>query len=293
MKILNKISSPKKLKEIINKYGFKPSKSLGQNFLTDRNILKKIVEIAEITKNDYVIEIGPGIGSLTQYIAEAAKSVVAVEIDKTLIPILSDMLKDYSNIEIINEDILKIDLHKLFEEKFQNQTVKMVANLPYYITTPIIMKFLEAKVPVESLTIMVQREVAQRMQAKPGTKDYGSLSIAVQYYSNPNILLRVSPSVFIPQPNVESAVIKLEILKEPGVYVQREDLFFTLIKDAFGKRRKTILNALNTGDLKLDKNLLRKILQESNIEENRRGETLTIEEYALLSNNLAKIYNNL
>ncbi|HZK57237.1 MAG TPA: 16S rRNA (adenine(1518)-N(6)/adenine(1519)-N(6))-dimethyltransferase RsmA, partial [Clostridia bacterium] len=198
-----------------------------------------------------------------------------------------------SNIEIINKDVLKIDLHKLIKEKFQNQTVKVVANLPYYATTPIIMKFLEEKVPVESLTVMVQKEVAQRMQAKPGTKDYGSLSIAVQYYSVPNILLRVSPSVFIPQPNVESTVVKLEVLKEPGIYVQREDLFFALVKDAFGKRRKTILNALNTGNLKLDRDLLKKVLDKSDIEENRRGETLTIEEYVLLANNLAEIHNNL
>lgn len=290
---MGRISSPKNIREIINKYGFRFSKSLGQNFLIDKNILEKIVEIAEITKKDCVIEVGPGIGSLTRYIAEAAKFVVAIEIDKALIPILKDTLKEYSNIEIINKDILKIDLHKLIEEKFQNQTVKVVANLPYYATTPIIMKFLEERIPVESLTVMVQKEVAQRMQAKPGTKDYGSLSIAVQYYTNPGILLRVSPSVFIPQPNVESAVVKLEVLKEPKVYVQREDLFFALIRDAFGKRRKTILNALSTGDLKLDRNLLKKILDKSDIEENRRGETLSIEEYALLSNNLAKIHNNL
>lgn len=290
---MDKISSPKKIKEIMNIHGLKFSKSLGQNFLIDENILKKIVDIAKITKEDCVIEVGPGIGNLTQHIAEAAGSVVAIEIDKALVPVLKDTLKNYSNIEIINEDILKIDLHKLIRERFQNQTVKVVANLPYYATTPIIMKFLEGKVPIKSLTVMIQKEVAQRMQAKPGTKDYGSLSIAVQYYSDPSILLRVPPSVFIPQPNVESVVVKLEILNEPRVYVQREDLFFALVKDAFGKRRKTVLNALSTGDLKLNKGLLKEILDESNIEENRRGETLTIEEYALLSNNLAKIYNNL
>jgi len=290
---VDNISSPKKVKEIMDKYGFKFSKSLGQNFLIDQNILRKIVEIAEITKEDCVIEVGPGIGNLTRYIAEAAKSVVAIEIDKALVPVLKETLREYSNIEIINEDILKIDLHKLIEEKFRNRTVKVVANLPYYATTPIIMKFLEEKIPVESLTLMVQKEVAQRMQAKPGTKDYGSLSIAVQYYSNPNILLRVPPTVFIPRPNVESAVVKLEVLKEPGVHVQREDLFFALIKDAFGKRRKTILNALNTGDLKLDRDLLKRVLDKSGIKENRRGETLTIEEYAFLANNLAEIHNNL
>lgn len=290
---MDKISSPKKIKEIMSRHGFKISKSLGQNFLIDRNILERIIKIAGITKEDCIIEIGPGIGNLTQYIAEAAKFVVAVEIDKALIPILKDTLRDYSNIEIINEDILKIDLHKLIGDRFQNQKIKVVANLPYYVTTPIIMKFLEERVPIESLTVMVQKEVARRIQAEPGTKDYGSLSIAAQYYSEPNILLNVPPSVFIPQPNVESAVIKLEILKEPKVDVEKEDLFFALIRDAFGKRRKTILNALNTGNLKLDKNLLKGILYESNIDENRRGETLSIEEYALLSNNLAKIYDNL
>lgn len=277
----------------MSRHGFKISKSLGQNFLIDGNILERIIKIAGITKEDCIIEIGPGIGNLTQYIAEAAKFVVAVEIDKALIPILKDTLRDYSNIEIINEDILKIDLHKLIGDRFQNQKIKVVANLPYYVTTPIIMKFLEERVPIESLTVMVQKEVARRIQAEPGTKDYGSLSIAAQYYSEPNILLNVPPSVFIPQPNVESAVIKLEILKEPKVDVEKEDLFFALIRDAFGKRRKTILNALNTGNLKLDKNLLKGILYESNIDENRRGETLSIEEYALLSNNLAKIYDNL
>ncbi len=290
---MDKISSPKKIKEIMSRHGFKISKSLGQNFLIDGNILERIIKIAGITKEDCIIEIGPGIGNLTQYIAEAAKFVVAVEIDKALIPILKDTLRDYSNIEIINEDILKIDLHKLNGDRFQNQKIKVVANLPYYVTTPIIMKFLEERVPIESLTVMVQKEVARRIQAEPGTKDYGSLSIAAQYYSEPNILLNVPPSVFIPQPNVESAVIKLEILKEPKVYVEKEGLFFALIRDAFGKRRKTILNALNTGNLRLDKNLLKGILYESNIDENRRGETLNIEEYALLSNNLAKIYDNL
>lgn len=289
---MKKIWSAKNTREIINKYKFRFSKSLGQNFLIDQNILEKIIEISQVTKEDCVIEVGPGIGSLTQYLGQAAKSVLAVEIDKSLIPILGETLRDYPNIEVINEDILKVDLHKLIEENFKGERVKVVANLPYYLTTPIIMKFLEDRVPVDSLTLMVQKEVAQRMVAGPGTKDYGSLSMGVQYYCQPNILLRVPPSVFIPQPKVESSVIRLDLLEEPRVQVEDEDLFFALIKDAFGKRRKTILNALSTGSLRLDRTLLREKLKESNIEENRRGESLTLEEYALLSNNLGKKYNN-
>lgn len=285
---MDRISSPKRTKEIVQKYEFKFSKSLGQNFLIDQNILDNIVDGANILEDDYVIEVGPGIGSLTQNIAERAGTIVAIEIDKTLIPILKETLKDYSNVEVINADVLKLDLHKLIAEKFQGKKAKVIANLPYYVTTPIIMKFLEERVPVESLTIMIQKEVADRMQAKPGTKDYGALSIAVQYYCNPKILLKVPPSVFIPQPKVESTVIKLNILEEPKIHVEREDLFFALVKDAFGKRRKTLLNALSSGSLKLDKNLLKEVLFLSSIEENRRGETLTIEEYGLLANNLAK-----
>jgi len=285
---MDRISSPKKTKEIVQKHGFKFSKSLGQNFLIDQNILDHIVDGAGISQDDYVIEVGPGIGSLTQNIAERANSVVAIEIDKTLIPILEETLAGYSNVAVINADVLKLDLHKLISERFEGKNVKVIANLPYYVTTPIIMKFLEERVPVQSLTIMIQKEVADRMQAKPGTKDYGALSIAVQYYCNPKILLKVPPSVFIPQPKVESTVIRLDILEEPKVYVEREDLFFGLVKDAFGKRRKTLLNALSSGNLNLDKDLLKEVLPLSNIEENRRGETLTIEEYALLANNLAK-----
>ena len=285
---MDRISSPKKTKEIVQKYEFKFSKSLGQNFLIDQNILDNIVDGANVSEGDCIIEVGPGIGSLTQNIAERADSVLAVEIDKTLIPILKETLGAYPNVEVINEDVLKLDLHKLIEEKFPGRNVKVIANLPYYVTTPIIMKFLEEKVPVKSLTIMIQKEVADRMQAGPGIKDYGALSIAVQYYSNPKILLKVPPSVFIPQPKVESTVIRLDILDTPKVSVEREDLFFSLVKDAFGKRRKTLLNALSTGDLKLEKSLLREVLAASNIDENRRGETLTIEEYGVLANNLAK-----
>lgn len=285
---MDKISSPKKTKEIVQKYGFKFSKSLGQNFLIDQNILENILNGAHISDKDYVIEVGPGIGSLTQNIGERAKKVVAIEIDKTLIPILNETLNGYSNVEIINQDVLNMDLHKLVQEKFEGNKPKVVANLPYYVTTPIIMKFLEEKVAIESLTIMIQKEVANRIQAGPGTKDYGTLSIAVQYYCDPKILLKVPPSVFIPQPKVESSVIRLDVLNKPRVYVEREDLFFGLIKDAFGKRRKTLLNALSSGKLKLNKKLVREVLIASNIDEKRRGETLSIEEYARLSNNLAK-----
>lgn len=289
---MNKISSPQKTREIVNRYGFKFSKSLGQNFLVDQNILENIVHAAGVGEEDCVIEVGPGIGSLTQYIAEIAQSVVAVEIDQALIPILQETLKTYPNVEIVHGDILKIDINKLIRENFSNKRVKVIANLPYYVTTPIIMKFLEERLPVDSITVMIQKEVADRIKAKPSTKDYGTLSIAAQYYSEPDILLTVPPTVFIPQPKVESAVIRLDVLDKPRVYVEDEKLFFALIKDAFGKRRKTILNALSTGHLRLDKNSLRETLKESRIEENRRGETLTIEEYALLSNNLAKKYNN-
>jgi len=285
---MERISSPKRTNEIVKKYKFKFSKSLGQNFLIDQNILDNIVDGAQILKDDYVIEVGPGIGSLTQNIAERAESVVAIEIDRNLIPILKETLKEYPNVEVVNADVLKLDLHKLIAEKCEGKKVKVIANLPYYVTTPIIMKFLEEKVPVQSLTIMIQKEVADRMQAKPGTKDYGSLSIAVQYYCDPKILFKVPPTVFIPQPKVESTVITLDVLQEPKVYVEREDLFFALIKDAFGKRRKTLLNALSSGGLELDKDLLKEVLSLSNIDENRRGETLTIEEYGLLANNLAK-----
>lgn len=285
---MDRISSPRKTKEIVQKHGFKFSKSLGQNFLIDQNILDNILDGANICSEDYVIEVGPGIGSLTQNIAERSKSVLAIEIDKTLLPILKETLENYSNVEIINQDVLKMDLNKLVKEKMEGKKPKVVANLPYYVTTPIIMKFLEEKVPIESLTIMIQKEVADRIQAKPGTKDYGTLSIAVQYYCDPKILLKVPPSVFIPQPKVESSVIRLDVLEKPRVYVEREDLFFGLVKDAFGKRRKTLLNALSSGNLKLEKDLLREVLTASDIDEKRRGETLYIEEYATLANNLAK-----
>ncbi|WZL73445.1 16S rRNA (adenine(1518)-N(6)/adenine(1519)-N(6))-dimethyltransferase RsmA [Clostridiaceae bacterium 35-E11] len=276
--------SPKVTKEIVSKYGFKFSKSLGQNFLIDENILHKIIEGAEVNEEDMVVEVGPGIGTLTQALAARAKKIVAVEIDKTLIPILAETLKDAENVEVVNKDILKIDLHQLIEERCEGRKVKVIANLPYYVTTPIIMKFLEEKVPVENMVVMIQKEVADRMQAKPGTKDYGALSVAVQYYCDPKIITRVPKSVFIPQPNVESTVIRLTVLQEPKVRVEDEKLLFAVVKAAFGKRRKTLLNALSSSTLGQSKQQIQEILQYSEIEENRRGETLEIGEFAKLAN---------
>lgn len=281
---MERLISPKVTKEIVSKYGFKFSKSLGQNFLIDENILHKIIEGAEVNKEDMVVEIGPGIGTLTQALAACAQKVVAVEIDKTLLPILAETLKDVDNIEVVNEDVLKMDLHKLVVEKCEGKKVKVIANLPYYVTTPIIMKFLEEKVPVNNMVVMVQKEVADRMQAKPGTKDYGALSVAVQYYCEPKIITRVPKSVFIPQPNVESTVIRLTVLQEPKVKVYDEKLLFDVVKAAFGKRRKTLLNALSSSPLGQSKQQIQEILRHSGIEENRRGETLSIEEFAKLAN---------
>lgn len=283
---MEKLISPKVTKEVVNKYGFKFSKSLGQNFLIDENIFYKIIDGAKVTKEDRVIEVGPGIGTLTQGLAESAKKVIAVEIDKTLLPILNETLGNFENVEIINEDILKLDIHKLIEEKCEGKPVKVIANLPYYVTTPIIMKFLEEKVPLINMVVMIQKEVADRMQAVPGTKDYGALSVAVQYYCEPKIITRVPRSVFIPQPNVESTVISLTILKEPRVQVKDEKLLFQVVKASFGKRRKTLLNAISSSNLGVDKEMIKNILNNSGIEENRRGETLNIEEFGKIADAL-------
>ncbi|MCT4606996.1 MAG: 16S rRNA (adenine(1518)-N(6)/adenine(1519)-N(6))-dimethyltransferase RsmA [Marinisporobacter sp.] len=280
---MERLVSPKTTKEIVNKYGFKFSKSLGQNFLIDENILYKIVDGAEVDKEDIVIEVGPGIGTLTQVLAERAKKVIAIEIDKTLLPILSETLGDQENVEVINEDVLKLDIHKLIEEKCEGKAVKVIANLPYYVTTPIIMKFLEERVPLKNMVVMIQKEVADRMQAEPKTKEYGSLSVAVQYYSEPQIITKVPRSVFIPQPKVESTVIRLRVLQEPRVQVKDEKILFSIVRAAFGKRRKTLLNALSNSPLQVDKEILKKVLENSGIEGNRRGETLTIEEFAKIA----------
>ena len=279
-----KIATLTRTKNIIKKHGFFFSKSLGQNFLIDANIPINLIKAIGIDSTDNIIEIGPGIGSLTQVIAEYAKKVVVVEIDKKLIPILEETLSENKNVEIIHDDILKIDLHKLMESKFNHEKTIVIGNLPYYITTPIIMRFLEEKVRVEQLVFMVQKEVAERMQAKPSTKQYGTLSIAVQYYCDVKTIMKVPPTVFLPQPKVESSVITLDVLENPRVNVKDSDLFFGLVKDAFGKRRKTLLNTLSSGNLQLDKIFLKKVFNKCGIDGGRRGETLSIEEFAILAN---------
>ena len=243
------LGSPSATKEIINKYSFAFQKKFGQNFLIDSNILESIVSAADITKDDFVLEIGPGIGTMTQYLCEAARQVVAVEIDKMLIPILKDTLSEYDNVEVINQDVLKLDIKALAQEKNNGKPIKVVANLPYYITTPIIMGLFESKVPIESITIMVQKEVADRMQTGPGSKDYGALSLAVQYYADAKVQLNVSASCFMPRPNVDSAVIKLTAHEKPVVDVD-ETLMFKVIRASFNQRRKTLVNSLkNSSEL--------------------------------------------
>ena len=271
--------------EVLKKYGFRFQKRYGQNFLIDSHILEKIIEAAEITKEDMVLEIGPGIGTMTQYLAEHAREVVAVEIDKTLIPILEDTLSAYDNVTVINEDILKVDIEALAREKNGNRPIKVVANLPYYITTPIIMGLFESHTPLASITIMVQKEVADRMQAGPGTKDYGALSLAVQYYAKPELMMNVSPGCFIPKPNVGSAVIRLTRYEQNPVQVKDEDFLFSLIRAAFGQRRKTLVNSLtNASFLSVSKEEILRALSEMGISETVRGEALTLEEFAKLSN---------
>ena len=270
---------------ILQKYGFNFQKKFGQNFLIDTHVLEKIISSADITKEDCVLEIGPGIGTMTQYLAEAAREVVAVEIDKNLIPILGDTLSEYDNVTIINEDILKVDVQKIVDEKNNGKPIKVVANLPYYITTPIVMGLLEANIPLKSITIMVQKEVADRMQVGPGTKDYGALSLAVQYYAKPEIVANVPPNCFMPRPNVGSAVIRLTRYEEPVVKVEDEKYMFAVIRASFNQRRKTLVNGLvNAGNLGVTKEGVLKSLEIMGLKENIRGETLTLEEFARLSN---------
>lgn len=269
---------------VLDKYGFNFQKRYGQNFLIDAHILDKIVSGAMISKNDCVLEIGPGIGTMTQYLAERAARVIAVEIDKALIPILSDTLSDYDNITVINDDILKVDINELVEKYNGGRPIKVVANLPYYITTPIIMGLFESHVPLESITIMIQKEVADRMQVGPGTKDYGALSLAVQYYSKPQVLCYVSPECFIPKPKVGSAVIKLQRHEKPPVEVRDEALMFRLIRAAFNQRRKTLANAIaNAPDLSFSREDVQKVLKKMGLDENIRGEKLELFRFAEIS----------
>ena len=280
------LGSPSATKEIINKYSFAFQKKFGQNFLIDSNILESIVSAADITKDDFVLEIGPGIGTMTQYLCEAARQVVAVEIDKMLIPILKDTLSEYDNVEVINQDVLKLDIKALAQEKNNGKPIKVVANLPYYITTPIIMGLFESKVPIESITITVQKEVADRMQTGPGSKDYGALSLAVQYYADAKVQLNVSASCFMPRPNVDSAVIKLTAHEKPVVDVD-ETLMFKVIRASFNQRRKTLVNGLkNSSELDYTKEEIVQAIKAIGKEENIRGEKLTLEEFAALSNSL-------
>lgn len=276
---------PRNTIDILQKYHFNIQKKFGQNFLVDTRVLDRIVAAAEITAEDCVLEIGPGIGTMTQYLAESAGKVVAVEIDKNLIPILEDTLSGYDNVTVINGDILKLDIGKLVEEKNGGKPVKVVANLPYYITTPIIMGLFEGHVPVKSITVMVQKEVADRMQVGPGSKDYGALSLAVQYYAKPEIVANVPPNCFIPRPNVGSAVIRLTRYDQPPVQVEDEGKMFSLIRASFNQRRKTLVNALcNAAELCLSREQVTGALEELGLSPTVRGEALTLEQFAELSN---------
>ena len=282
------LGNPKNTIEILNKYQFMFQKRFGQNFLIDTHVLEKIIGSAQISKEDMVLEIGPGIGTMTQYLCENAREVIAVEIDKNLIPILqNDTLAEYDNVTIINEDILKVDLNALVQEKNDGKRIKVVANLPYYITTPIIMGLFEAKVPLENITVMVQKEVADRMQAKPNSKDYGALSLAVQYYAKPYIVANVPPNCFMPRPNVGSAVIRLTLHEQPPVQVKDEKFLFAMIRAAFNQRRKTLVNALtNANELQLTKEVVQTALEQMNLSATIRGEALSLEQFAQLCNRI-------
>ena len=276
-------------KEVLSKYNMSAKKKFGQNFLIDSGVLVGIVEASGVTKEDCVLEIGPGIGSLTQYLAEAAKRVVSVEIDKTLIPVLNDTLSEYDNVTIINEDILKVDIESIVKEYNEGRAIKVVANLPYYITTPIIMKLFESGAPIDSITVMVQKEVADRMVMGPGNKDYGSLSLAVGYYAKATAVMNVPPGSFIPQPNVGSAVVHLKRYEKPAVEVGNEKYMFEIIRTAFNQRRKTLSNSLsNNPSLKVTRQQVQDALTEINIDEKARGEILSLTQFARLSDILQR-----
>ena len=283
------LGNPKNTIEVLQKYQFHFAKKFGQNFLIDTHVLDKIVRAAEITPEDYVLEIGPGIGTLTQYLCESAKHVFAVEIDDNLIPILQDTLSPYDNVTVIHNDVLKLDINKLVEEKCEGKRIKVVANLPYYITTPILMGLFESHVPMESVTVMVQKEVAQRMQALPGGKDYGALSLAVQFYAEPYIVANVPPNCFMPRPNVGSAVIRLTLHENPPTTVKDESLMFRIIRASFNQRRKTLLNGLNNSpEIKASKEQIQAAFEKLSFPANVRGETLTLKEFAALADEFAK-----
>lgn len=271
--------------EVLQKYDFVFQKKFGQNFLIDSHVLDKIVSAAGITKDDFVLEIGPGIGTMTQYLADSARKVFAVEIDKALIPILEDTLKEFDNVQVINQDILKVDIKKLAEEHNDGKPIKVVANLPYYITTPIIMGLFESQVPIDSITVMVQKEVADRMKVGPGTKDYGALSLAVQYYAEPYIVANVPPNCFMPRPKVGSAVIRLTRHEKPPVEVADEKLMFRLIRASFNQRRKTLANGLNNSpELSYSKEEIQQTIEKCGFKAGIRGEALTLEDFAKLAN---------
>ena len=271
--------------EVLQKYDFVFQKKFGQNFLIDSHVLDKIVSAAGITKDDFVLEIGPGIGTMTQYLAASARKVFAVEIDKALIPILEDTLKEFDNVQVINQDILKVDIKKLAEEHNDGKPIKVVANLPYYITTPIIMGLFESQVPIDSITVMVQKEVADRMKVGPGTKDYGALSLAVQYYAEAYIVANVPPNCFMPRPKVGSAVIRLTRHEKPPVEVADEKLMFRLIRASFNQRRKTLANGLNNSpELSYSKEEIQQTIEKCGFKAGIRGEALTLEDFAKLAN---------
>ena len=284
------LGEPQNTIAVLQKYGFVFQKKYGQNFLIDTHVLEKIIEASKITKDDFVLEIGPGIGTMTQYLAESAKQVVAVEIDTNLIPILSETLAGYDNVTVINQDILKVDIKKLAEEYNGGRPIKVVANLPYYITTPIIMGLFENHVPIKSITVMVQKEVADRMQVGPGTKDYGALSLAVQYYAKPYIVANVPPNCFMPRPKVGSAVIRLERHEHPPVEVRDEKLMFRVIRASFNQRRKTLANGLkNSPEIDFSKEEIEGAIEKLGKGASVRGEALTLAEFAQLANHFCDL----
>lgn len=279
------LGNPQNTIEVINKYKFVFQKKFGQNFLIDTHVLDKIIEAANITEDDFVVEIGPGIGTMTQYLAAAAGGVAAIEIDKALIPILEDTLSEYENVTIINEDVLKVDLNKLAQKFHGGRPIKVVANLPYYITTPIIMGLFEERVPIESITVMVQKEVADRMQVGPGTKDYGALSLAVQYYAEPYIVANVPPNCFIPRPNIGSAVIRLKVHSQAPVQVKDESLMFGIIRASFNQRRKTLQNGLShAAELGITKEMTVEVLEKMGLSKTIRGEAMSLAQFAEFTN---------